>query len=47
MDLIETFNIYKFEDCSDCSLCSYYTKAAEARNRKLFYNENGAFYLKT
>jgi len=34
-----TFKVYECEDCSDCPLRSFCTKAAEGRNRKLFYNE--------
>ena len=34
-----TFKVYECEDCSDCPLRSSCTKAAEGKNRKLFYNE--------
>src|SRR5690625_5211287 len=34
-----TFKVYESEDCSNCPLRSFCTKAAEGRNRKLFYNE--------
>src|SRR5690625_4259347 len=34
-----TFKVYKSESCSDCPVRSLCTKAAEGKNRKLFYNE--------
>lgn len=36
---MRTFKVYESENCSDCPLRSLCTKAAEGRNRKLFYNE--------
>ena len=34
-----TFKVYESESCSDCPVRSLCTKAAEGKNRKLFYNE--------
>src|SRR5699024_9481446 len=34
-----TFKVYECEDCAECPLRALCTKAAEGRNRKLFYNE--------
>src|SRR5699024_8969508 len=34
-----TFKVYESEDCTDCPLRTFCTKAAEGKNRKLFYNE--------
>src|SRR5690625_3644976 len=34
-----TFKVYESEDCSDCPVRALCTKAAEGKNRKLFYNE--------
>ncbi|HLQ74340.1 MAG TPA: transposase [Bacillota bacterium] len=34
-----TFKVYESEDCTDCPLRTLCTKAAEGKNRKLFYNE--------
>src|SRR5699024_10186345 len=34
-----TFKVYESECCSDCPVRSLCTKAAEGKNRKLFYNE--------
>src|SRR5690625_2259503 len=33
------FKVYECEDCTDCTLRSFCTKATEGKNRKLFYNE--------
>src|SRR5699024_2157916 len=33
------FKVYESESCSDCPVRSLCTKAAEGKNRKLFYNE--------
>lgn len=33
------FKVYECEDCTDCPLRSFCTKATEGKNRKLFYNE--------
>src|SRR5699024_5570878 len=33
-----TFQVYECEDCTDCPLRSLCTKAAEGKNKKLFYN---------
>jgi len=38
-----TFKVYECEDCSDCPLRSLCTKAAEGKNRRLFYNEKWEF----
>src|SRR5699024_12073993 len=34
-----TFKVYESKSCSDCPVRSLCTKAAEGKNRKLFYNE--------